>query len=111
MNVYFTLYLGSVTIAAVSQVLLKKSALKEYDSFWREYVNPLVIGGYGLLFFSMFLTILAFRGLDYKNGPVIESAGYVLVLLLSRIFFAEKISARKLMGTFCILGGIAVFYL
>lgn len=111
MNVYFALYLGSVTIAAVSQVLLKKSALKEYDSFWKEYVNPLVTGGYVLLFFSMFLTILAFRGLDYKNGPVIESAGYVLVLLLSRIFFAEKISVRKLAGTVCILGGIVVFYL
>ena len=49
--------------------------------------------------------------MDYKNGPVIESLGYVMVLLLSRVFFGEKISAKKVAGTLCILAGIVVFYL
>lgn len=111
MNLYFGTYLLSVTVASFSQLLLKKSALKKHESLFREYVNPYVICGYGLLFFSMFLTILAFRGLDYKNGPVIESLGYVIVLFLSRIFFDEKITAKKILGTLCILSGILVFYL
>ena len=59
----------------------------------------------------MFLTILAFRGMDYKNGPVIESLGYVLVLFLSRIFFGERITGRKVAGTVFILAGMLVFYL
>lgn len=111
MNLYFLLYGLSVTVASVSQLLLKKSATQKHASFLREYLNPYVLSGYGLLFLSMFLTILAFRGMDYKNGPVIESLGYVLVLLLSRIFFGEKITGRKVAGTVCILAGMLVFYL
>lgn len=110
MNPYFLLYVLSVAIASVSQLLLKKSAVRQYGSFWQEYLNPYVIAGYGMLFTSMFLTILAFRGMDYKNGPVIESLGYVMVLFLSRIFFGEKISKKKIAGTVCILAGIIVFY-
>lgn len=111
MNFSFWLYILSVTVAAFSQLLLKKSAMKKYSSFLREYLNLYVIAGYGLLFLSMFLTILAYRGLDYKNGPVIESLGYVLVLFLSRLFFGEKLTKRKVAGTICILMGMVVFYL
>lgn len=111
MSPSFLIYGLSVTVASVSQLLLKKSAMKQHGSFLKEYWNPYVIAGYGMLFLSMFLTILAFRGMEYKNGPVIESLGYVLVLFLGRIFFREKITVRKLAGTLCILAGIFVFYL
>lgn len=107
----YCIYIVSVLIASLSQLLLKKSAEKKYASFWREYLNPYVITGYGFLFLSMFLTVLAFRGMDYKNGPVIESLGYVMVLLLSRLFFGEKLTKKKLIGTCCILAGIVFFYL
>lgn len=46
---YFFL-IGSVLVAAVSQVLLKKGALHHYDSWIREYLNPWVITGYILMF-------------------------------------------------------------
>ena len=80
LNIYFAFYILSVVLAAVSQILLKKSALKEHDVFWKEYVNPYVIGGYALTGSSMLLTVLAFRGMEYKNGPIIESLGYILVM-------------------------------
>lgn len=108
---YYILYLASVTIAAFSQLLLKKSANRPHDSFLKEYLNPYVIGGYGLLVVSMLLTIGAYRGLAYKNGPIIESLGYVLVMLLSGIFLKERINSRKIVGTALILTGILVFYL
>ena len=108
---YYILYLISVTIAAFSQLLLKKSANRTHESLLKEYLNPYVIGGYGLLMVSMLLTIGAYRGLAYKNGPIIESLGYVLVMLLSGIFLKEKITARKIAGTSLILVGILVFYL
>lgn len=41
-----------------------------------------MISGYGLLFLSMLLTIYAYSGMEYKNGPVIESLGNVMVLVL-----------------------------
>ncbi len=110
-NVYFLLYVCSVTLAAVSQILLKKSALKEHDGFLKEYVNPYVIGGYGLTGISMLLTILAFRGMEYKNGPIIESLGYILVMLFGIFIFREKLTKRKCIGTALILAGIFVYYL
>ena len=108
---YYLLYLVSVTIAAFSQLLLKKSANRSHDSFLKEYLNPYVIGGYALLVMSMLFTIGAYRGLAYKNGPIIESLGYILVMLLSGIFLKEKITSRKVAGTALILVGIVVFYL
>lgn len=110
-NRYVLFLLASVVIASCSQILLKFSARRSYSSFLREYLNPFVIAGYGMMFVSTLTTILAYRGLDYKNGPIIESLGYLLVMVLSFCFFREKISRRKLLGNLLILLGIFVFYL
>ena len=101
----------SVVVASVSQVLLKKSALKKYDNVIKEYLNPYVIGGYGLLFGSMLLTVYAYSGMDFKNGPVIESLGNVFVLVLGYFVFRERISFRKILGIACIMAGIVIFNL
>lgn len=101
----------SVIIASFSQILLKKSAKKQHASLMQEYVNPYVIIGYGMMVVSTILTILAYRGVAYKNGPVIESLGYILIMFLSFLFFREKITRRKLLGNLLILVGIFVFYL
>ena len=108
MNKYIIFLLLSVIISSTSQILLKKSALK---SFIYEYLNPYVIVGYGMMIISTITTILAYRGIEYKNGPVIESLGYLLVMILSWIFFKERITKHKLLGNIIILVGIYVFYL
>jgi len=110
MDRYFGIYVCSVVLAALSQVLLKKSALKEHEGFLKEYLNPYVIGGYGLTGISMLLTIFAFRGMEYKNGPIIESLGFVLVMFFGLFIFKEKLTKRKLIGTGLILCGIFIFY-
>ena len=107
---YYLLLLGSVVIASFSQILLKKSALKTYSSIWREYINPWVIIGYGMMVLSTLLTVFAYRGVDYKNGPVIDSVGFLLVMIWSRIFFGEKITKRKVIGNILILAGILVLH-
>ena len=111
MNKFIWFLLASVTVASFSQIILKISAKKTYSSVIREYLNPHVVIGYGMMVLSTVLTILAYRGLDYKNGPVIESLGYILVMFLSLAFFGEKITRRKLLGNLLILAGIFVFYL
>ena len=111
MNYSYLILLSSVTIAAFAQILLKKGADKSYSSFLRQYLNGYVIGGYGLTFFSLFLTILAYRGLEYKIVPIIESLGFILVMILSRIFFKEKLTPRKILGTCIILIGIGIYHL
>lgn len=110
-NQFMLCMLLSVSVASVSQLLLKKSAMKTYASTVGEYVNPFVIGGYGLLLLSMLLTVYAYSGMDYKNGPVIEAFGNVIVLVLGCIFLKERLSFRKLLGVGCIMLGMAVFYM
>lgn len=110
-NVYILLLLLSVVIASFSQILLKKSAEKAYDSIVKEYLNPYVVIGYGMMVISTITTILAYRGLEYKNGPVVESSGYILIMILSYIFFREKITRKKVIGNILVLLGIFVFYM
>lgn len=107
----YIILITSITIASFSQILLKKAADKQYSSPLRQYLNFYVISGYCLTFISVFLTTMAYKGLEYKNGPLIESLGFILVIILSRIFFKEKITNRKLLGMTIIIIGIIIFYL
>lgn len=109
-KIYFIIAVVSVCVASFSQVLLKMGAGKTYASKIREYLNAYVIGGYGMLFVSMILTILAYSHLSYLSVPVVEAIGYVLVPVLSYFFFKEKISIRKMIGIGCILMGIVIYY-
>ncbi len=110
MNIFFGLMILAEIMASTSQMLLKKSALKEYPSFIREYLNILVISGYGLLALSMVISIFCYDGLGYMGVVVMEPIGYIIVMFMSRIFFKERFTTRKLAGMCLILGGILVFY-
>ncbi len=105
------MFVLSSTVAAFAQVLLKKAAGKQYSSVIREYLNPLVITGYGLMFGSMLIGVIGYRHCEYKNGSVMESFGFLVVMILSRVFFGEKITKKKVLGNALIFTGIAIFYL
>lgn len=108
----FTLFLlCSVLISVFSQLLLKKSADIKRTSRIREYLNAYVVIGYFLMLIATLLTVLSYRGLDYKEVPIIESLGYILIMLLSFIFFREPITPKKLLGNALILLGIVIFYI
>ena len=71
----------------------------------------MLLCGYGLMVASTILTIFAFKGLDYKNGPIIESLGYIFVIILSWKLLEEKITIKKIVGNGLILLGIFIFYI
>ena len=108
---YWIVLFAAVIVSSASQMLLKKGATKQYDSVIHEYLNPWVISGYGLMILSTLCVIFAYRGVAYKNGAIIESLGYLLIMFLSRFFFGEKITKKKLIGNLVILAGVLVFYL
>ena len=109
MILYIVILIFSVFISAFSQVLLKKSAIKTYNSFLREYLNVYVIPAYAIYFIAVFLDLLALRKVPVSFVPVAEASSYVFVLLFGKIFFKEKFSKRKLCAMALILGGIVVF--
>ena len=91
--------------------MLKLGAGKTYNSKIREYLNVYVITGYGMLFVSMVITIIAYSHLSYLSVPVVEAVGYVLVPVLSYFIFKEKLTKRKILGILFILTGIVIYYL
>ena len=109
--VFSCVFLVSVFISSVSQILLKKSADKTYDSKLKEYLNPLVIVAYGMFFCSMLITMYCYRFVDVSAGPILESAGYVFVAILGYIFLKEKFTKKKVIGMAVLLCGIALFAL
>lgn len=111
MSKYIILLVLAVLVSSVSQIILKKSASKTYNSIFREYFNLYVITGYGLMVVSTVLVILGLRGVAYKNEPIIESLGYIFVMILSNLILGEKITKKKIIGNLLILSGIIIYYL
>lgn len=111
-NPYIMLVFLSVIIAAISQILLKKAAMTTYESYRKEYLNPYVIGGYSLLLLTTLINVFAFsKGVELKSGAIIETLGFVLVMVLSRAIFQERITKKRLAGNLLILLGIIIFHL
>lgn len=108
---FIFLMLFGQLLASVSQILLKKSSQKEYPNFIRQYLNVLVILGYGLLVVSLLIAIICYGHMPYMYVVIMEPIGYILVMFLSRFIFKEKITINKIAGMVLILAGIAVFYL
>lgn len=102
-------FISSVLIASISQVLLKKSADKGHESVIKEYLNIHVIIGYGLFFISTILAILGYRTLPLKAGPILEALGYIFIIIFSIFIFKERISRNKIVGTALIITGIIIF--
>lgn len=109
MALYILIFLLSVFISSISQILLKKSANKVYDNKIKEYLNPRVIIAYSMFFLSSLITVLAYRVVPLSLGGILESTGYIYVTILGYIFLHEKVGKRKLLGLIIILLGIFLF--
>ena len=109
LNRFVIVKLISILISSFSQILLKKSAMKQYENGIREYLNWLVIIAYGMFFFSTVLGIYSLRGISISFSTILESLSYILVLIFSMLFLNEKINSRQFAGILIVLVGIVVF--
>ncbi len=109
---YYIIVILSVLAAAGAQMLLKKAASNHYPTFWRQYVNPWVIGGYAVLGVSMLVNIFAMsRGVQLKEVGIIESLSYLFVPVLAFMLFKEKLTMRKICAIGVIVAGVVIFFL
>ena len=83
----------------------------KYDNPLREYLNWRVILAYVMFFGILLLNTWCYTKVDMRYGPVIDTAAYVFVLLLSRFILNEKITKGKLIGNLIIIAGILVYTL
>ena len=101
---YAGILLLGVLISSISQVLLKKSAQRRYDSWIKEYLNVRVALAYVLFFGTTLLSVYAYKGVPLSWGPLLESTGYLYVT-----FFHEKLNRRKVLSLLLIVLGIAIY--
>ena len=106
---YSGILLLGTFISAVSHVILKKAALKTYDSKIKEYLNFPVIFAYTLFVLTTFMCIFAYKVVPLSFGPVLESTSYLYVTLFGVLIFKERVTKKKVIALCLILGGIAVY--
>lgn len=109
---YIAIVILSVFAAACAHMLLKQGARKNYTTWWRQYINVWVIGGYVIMACSLVLNIFCMsRGVQVKEVSVIESLSYLFVPCLAFIIFKEQLTKRKLCAITIIICGIIIFFI
>lgn len=106
---YSSFILFGTFISAISQVLLKKAAQREYGSKIKEYLNPLVIIAYTIFVLTTLLSILAYKGIPLSMGPVLEATSYIYVTIFGVKIFGEKITKKKIIALIMIIAGIMIY--
>lgn len=106
---YSCVLLLGVFISAISQVMLKKAAMKKHESVIKEYLNPLVIFAYVLFVGTTFLSILAYKGIPLSMGPILEATSYIYVTIFGVTIFKEKMNLKKVVALGMIIVGIVVY--
>ncbi len=106
---YTCVLLTGVFLGSVSQVMLKKAAMRVWPSSIQEYLNPTVISAYVIFVGTTLLSVLAYRGIQVSLGAVLESTSYLYVTAFGVLLFHEQLTERKVIALILILGGIAIY--
>jgi len=109
--VYYGIMLLGVLIAVVSQIMLKKAADRQYDKWYKQYLNALVIVGYGLMVLSTLCSVVAYRVVPLSSAPLWSAAAQVFIVVLSFLFLGERPGKKKMAGLLIVAVGAAVFCL
>ena len=83
----------------------------EHKNILFKFLNWRVILGYGLLFGTTVINVFAYRGVELKVTPMIESTGIIWVTILAVFFLGERPTKRGLLSIAVTVLGIIVFSL
>jgi small multidrug resistance pump len=103
------IYLISGFVAAISQIIMKKAAIKRKEGTGiRKYIKCILFA-YFMLFATLLLNMIALRFMQYKFAPVFSSVSYVFVIILSKLILKEDITWNQRIGMILIFTGMGVF--
>lgn len=74
------------------------------------FFDPFIFSALIMLFFAMIFYLLALSKLSLSIAYPMLSSGYVIVVLLSKIFLNEKVSLKRWLGVFIIIIGIFIIF-
>lgn len=99
----------ALLLLAIVAEVIATSALKPAAGFSRLLPSLVVVGGYGLAFYLLSLTVRAIPiGIAYA---VWSGVGIVLISLVDRVLFGQRLDAAALTGIGLILAGVLVIQL
>ena len=105
--VLFAILLTSSLLSSFSQVLLKKAAIKKYDSIILQYVTFYVLLGYCLFFIVLLINIFVMRFVNMNIVSVFtETMPLVISVFMGHLFFNETINNKKIIATSLIIIGV-----
>ena len=105
---YFTYLVIAISLASISQILLKISANRVYKRITNEYINSYVIIGYIMLLMSTLFTTLGYKKIPLSYTPFFNGIGYVLIGVMSYTILKEKITKKQIYGYILIIIGMIV---
>ena len=88
----------------------KISLLEEniFKNIWKMFTNLSVTIGTIIFGFSIVLWLFALSGLDLSYAYPLVSINYVVIALLSKMFFKEKINLMRWVSIFIICFGVVL---
>ncbi len=103
--------LMSVFMASISQVILKKSTFKHYDSVIREYINLPVILAYSIFLIATTMTVFAYSAIPLSLGIALDTTSYLYITFFGVVIFKEKLTKQKVFSLALIILGILIYAL
>lgn len=104
---YILILIINCFASAISQILLKKAAQKNYDSFINQYLNIYVVFGHSIFFIVVVVNIYLLKVLPLIIlNPIGEALPIILSFISGKVFFAEKFTLKKILGMIFVLLGI-----
>lgn len=108
-TIYSGIYILGVSISAISQILLKKSADVKRKNKIKEYLNLKTIFAYCIFFAATLCSVFSYKYIPLAMGPILEATEYIFIAILSYFLLKEKMSKRKLIGLIIIILGVLIF--
>jgi drug/metabolite transporter (DMT)-like permease len=99
----------SVFLASIAQIPLKKSAITTNELSAKYFINIKTAIGYSMMFIASLLSFWSIRKLGIQTAAMIETTGYVYVIIIGRFVFKERFTIRSLLACAFIIGGIIIY--
>ena len=105
------IFLMSTFISSISQVILKKSTFKHYDSVIREYINLPVILAYSIFLIATLMSVFTYKILPLSLATALDTTSYLYITFFGVVIFKEKLTKQKIFSLTLIILGILIYAL
>lgn len=105
--IYLLTFIICVFISSCIQIVLKKAALKERKGL-KVFANLEVIVCYIVFLGVTFCTTYLYKHVELSVGTLLDSLGYVFIIILSVVFLKEKMTINKFIGVSLVILGVFI---